>query len=224
MAFSLPRSMTTSFRRARIGSGAIQWQFLFCAWYCAKVFFDFDKSDLRPEAVPVLNTIADTVRLDPPDGAVLVAGHTDAVGSRAYNQRLGLKRAKAVPALARQGVGSAQVFVASFGKAVPIARNDRGGRARNRRVQFLFAAQPELLLSWLAQQHTDVGLPTAIGSLEPCKVAVEKIVYTPPPKITMPRPGPPTPVPEQGHADVVIRHSVADIELRTKVWEFRPPE
>lgn len=119
------------------------------------VFFEFDRSDLKPSAAPVLDTLADTLRRDPPDVTVFVAGHTDAIGTWDYHQRLGLKRA--------------QIFLVSFGKAVPIASNATPeGRARNRRVEFLFAAQPEPIAAWLARQRTIACLPRAQGTMDAC--------------------------------------------------------
>jgi outer membrane protein OmpA-like peptidoglycan-associated protein len=120
-----------------------------------RVFFDFNRDNLRPEADAILKTVAESLRLEPPDVTVFIAGHTDAVGAVDYNLDLGLRRAKAVAiALASRRVNRAQIFLVSFGKAVPIASNDSdAGRARNRRVEFLFAARPEPIAAWLANQR-----------------------------------------------------------------------
>ena len=129
--------------------------------FSERVFFDFNQDRLRPEADSILETVAESLRLEPPDVTVFIAGHTDAVGSVNYNLDLGLRRAKAVAvALATRGVNRAQVFLVSFGKAVPIASNESdAGRARNRRVEFLFAARPEPIAAWLANQRMMICTP-----------------------------------------------------------------
>ena len=57
------------------------------------VNFDFDKSTLRPDAVAILNEAIEILKRYP-DLKVEVAGHTDSVGTDAYNQRLSERRAK----------------------------------------------------------------------------------------------------------------------------------
>jgi outer membrane protein OmpA-like peptidoglycan-associated protein len=120
-----------------------------------RVFFDFDKEEVRPEAETVLKTIAASLQLEPPDVTVFIAGHTDAVGAANYNLQLGLRRSRAVArGLANAGIAMAQLYVVSFGEAVPVAGNDtEEGRARNRRVEFLFGARPEAIVSVLKEQN-----------------------------------------------------------------------
>lgn len=119
-----------------------------------RVLFDFSHWNLREEADGILSTIAASLRLEPPDVTVFIAGHTDSIGSAAYNLELGLKRARATAvSLVQLGVHQAQVFMVSFGKAVPIASNEtEEGRSRNRRVEFLFSARPEPIAAWLIKQ------------------------------------------------------------------------
>jgi outer membrane protein OmpA-like peptidoglycan-associated protein len=120
-----------------------------------RVLFDFNQAKVRPEAGQILDMIAASLRLEPPDVTVFIAGHTDAVGSVEYNLDLGLRRARAAAvSLVQEGVHQAQVFMVSFGKAVPVASNDTDeGRARNRRVEFLFSARPEPVAAWLVKQQ-----------------------------------------------------------------------
>jgi OOP family OmpA-OmpF porin len=71
---------------------------------------------------------------------VEVAGHTDAVGSDAYNQKLSERRAKSVASyLESKGVDPAHLApVIGYGKSKPIATNDTAeGRAQNRRVELI---------------------------------------------------------------------------------------
>ncbi|MBV9569927.1 MAG: OmpA family protein [Alphaproteobacteria bacterium] len=134
--------------------------------YSDKVFFDFNRDVLRAESAAVLDTVAKSLKLEPPDVTVFVAGHTDAVGSEEYNLGLGLRRAQAVAvALAARGLNRAQAYLVSFGKAVPLASNEtEEGRARNRRVEFLFAARPEPIAVILAHDRTCTPDQSARGN------------------------------------------------------------
>jgi outer membrane protein OmpA-like peptidoglycan-associated protein len=104
------------------------------------VNFDFDKADIRPDAEVVLDEaavlVADLLR-ECPGQSLSVEGHTDAIGSDAYNQSLSERRAAAVmDYLAGKGVSSAQLSAKGFGESAPIAANDTAdGRALNRRVE-----------------------------------------------------------------------------------------
>lgn len=119
-----------------------------------QVFFDFDKATVRPEAAQVLDLISESLRREPPDVALFVAGHTDAIGSDAYNTDLAMRRADAVAhALLDRGIGLSSIFRVSFGKTMPIDTNATDlGRQHNRRVEFLFAAKSEAAAVWLAKQ------------------------------------------------------------------------
>jgi hypothetical protein len=194
------------------------------------VFFDFGKAELKPEAYAILNTIAGSLRLEPPDVTVFVAGHTDAIGSVNYNMELGLRRAKAVAvALARIGVNNSQIFLISFGKAVPIDTNDtEDGRAHNRRVEFLFAARPEPIAAWLARQPFMTCTTDESRRGDNCPVdltfkAVSVSLVTTPADIALSKR--PAEV-DQGMQPktVVIGNKTVDIDLRHKIFDMRAPE
>ena len=76
---------------------------------------------------------------DKPDLRVSVEGHTDSVGSVAYNQTLSERRAKTVrDYLVSQGIDASRITTRGFGKSKPIASNDTAeGRAENRRVEII---------------------------------------------------------------------------------------
>lgn len=101
------------------------------------VLFDFNRSELKPEAAPILKAVADYLKTV--KDVYYVDGHADSVGSEAYNYELGLRRARAVvAALTGMGVSSDRLIARSFGKTRPIAPNDTdAGRARNRRVELI---------------------------------------------------------------------------------------
>ena len=107
------------------------------------VNFDFDKATLRPDAVSILNEAIEILKRYP-DLKVEVAGHTDSVGSDAYNQKLSERRAKTVyDYLTSNGVDAGRlVGPTGYGESRPIAPNTNPdgsdnpeGRAQNRRTE-----------------------------------------------------------------------------------------
>ena len=104
--------------------------------FAADAFFDFDKSVLKPEGKAKLDDL--TSKLQGMNLEVIIAvGHTDSVGSVAYNQKLSVRRAEAVKAyLVSKGIESNRVYTEGKGKSQPVADNKTAaGRAKNRRVE-----------------------------------------------------------------------------------------
>jgi outer membrane protein OmpA-like peptidoglycan-associated protein len=101
------------------------------------VLFDFDKSVLKPEGRAVADEVVASMKAHAQDTLVL-EGHTDNVGSDAYNMALGQRRADAVKSyMAEQGVAPERMEAKSFGESQPAVPNDSpGNRALNRRVVF----------------------------------------------------------------------------------------
>jgi outer membrane protein OmpA-like peptidoglycan-associated protein len=100
------------------------------------VTFAFDSANLNSQFYPVLDKVAAT--LAEYDKTVIeVAGHTDSVGSDAYNQQLSERRANSVAAyLSSHGVDRARMVTIGAGETHPVATNDTDeGRAQNRRVE-----------------------------------------------------------------------------------------
>jgi iron complex outermembrane receptor protein len=103
------------------------------------VFFDFNKSDLTPQAVSIVNQAA--ANAGPAHVTQLtVTGHTDTVGSDAYNMRLSRRRAESVAAqLEKDGIASSEIAIVAKGKRdllVPTA--DGVKEPQNRRVQIVY--------------------------------------------------------------------------------------
>ena len=107
------------------------------------VFFDFNKSDLTPQAVSIVNQAA--ANAGPAKVTQLtVTGHTDTVGSDAYNMRLSRRRAESVAAqLEKDGIPSSEIEIVAKGKRdllVPTA--DGVKEPQNRRVQIVYGGGP----------------------------------------------------------------------------------
>jgi OOP family OmpA-OmpF porin len=102
------------------------------------VNFDFDKSNIRPDAAVILD---EAVRIlgTGSGAAVSIEGHTDWIGTDAYNQGLSERRANSVMNyLVDHGVDASRLSTAGYGESRPIASNQtREGRALNRRVELL---------------------------------------------------------------------------------------
>jgi iron complex outermembrane receptor protein len=108
-----------------------------------QVFFDFNKSDLTPQAVTIVDTAAKNAG-PAKVTEIEVTGHTDTVGSDAYNMRLSRRRAESVAAeLEKMGIPSSEIALFAKGKKdllVPTA--DGVKEPQNRRVQIVFAGGP----------------------------------------------------------------------------------
>ncbi len=104
--------------------------------YAADAFFDFDKSVLKPEGKAKLDDLTSKVK-DINLEVIIAVGHTDSVGSDAYNQGLSVRRAEAVKAyLVSKGIEKNRVYTEGKGEKQPVADNKTSeGRAKNRRVE-----------------------------------------------------------------------------------------
>ncbi|MFA6068317.1 MAG: OmpA family protein [Janthinobacterium sp.] len=103
--------------------------------FASEALFDFDQSTLKPQGKAALDQLLG--QLTGMDLEVIVTvGHTDAVGSDAYNLKLSQRRAEAVKAyLVTQGVETNRVYTEGKGETQPVADNTTAaGRAKNRRV------------------------------------------------------------------------------------------
>jgi outer membrane protein OmpA-like peptidoglycan-associated protein/tetratricopeptide (TPR) repeat protein len=102
------------------------------------IYFDFDKATFKTESFTELNKVERMMR-ENPNMQVEIAGHTDYIGSAAYNMTLSQRRAEAVKDyLTKKGIDPRRVVAKGYGKTRPIASNDdeEEGRELNRRVEF----------------------------------------------------------------------------------------
>ena len=104
--------------------------------FAADAFFDFDKSVLKAEAKAKMDDLVaktSAVALE----VIIAVGHTDAVGTDGYNQKLSVQRSEAVKAyLVGKGVEKNRVYTEGKGEKQPVADNKTTeGRSKNRRVE-----------------------------------------------------------------------------------------
>jgi len=100
-----------------------------------RVFFDFDKFDLKPEAQATLKKQAGWLQKYP-SVAVTVEGHADERGTREYNLALGERRANSVKDyLSALGIARTRINIISYGKERPVALgHDEAAWSQNRRA------------------------------------------------------------------------------------------
>lgn len=107
-------------------------------WVVGEAFFDFDKSLVKPAAFDYLNLIVEELKTYP-QIKVRIQGHTDIIGTKAYNDALSIRRAQAVKTyLTNRGISGDRLTLEGFGFSKPEATNKTAeGRALNRRVEIV---------------------------------------------------------------------------------------
>lgn len=101
-----------------------------------EVYFEFDRSEVRPQFFDEIQEVADFMN-QYQDVVVELEGHTDSVGTEAYNQGLSQRRADAVRQVLidRFDIQGSRVSATGYGESQPVATNDTAaGRQQNRRV------------------------------------------------------------------------------------------
>ncbi|TYP65116.1 Outer membrane protein/peptidoglycan-associated(Lipo)protein [Pseudomonas sp. 9Ag] len=108
------------------------------------VKFDFDKATIRQDAYDDIEVLADFMK-QYDQTSTTVEGHTDSIGTDAYNQRLSMQRAESVrdALVNRYGVEANRLEAVGYGESRPVADNSTElGRAINRRVEASVEARP----------------------------------------------------------------------------------
>ena len=104
--------------------------------FAADALFDFDKAILKPEGKEKLDDLASKMQGINVE-VIIAVGHTDSVGSDAYNQKLSIRRAESVKAyLQAKGIEANRIYTEGKGESQPVDSNKTAaGRAKNRRVE-----------------------------------------------------------------------------------------
>jgi outer membrane protein OmpA-like peptidoglycan-associated protein len=115
----------------------------------ADVLFDFNKYTIRPAAVPTLEKVVQVIKTYP-GSQIRIEGHTDSVGSDAYNLKLSEQRANAVKGWVQKqgGIAAQRISTKGWGEAKPVVSNtkpdgtdDPQARQKNRRVEIVIKKQ-----------------------------------------------------------------------------------
>jgi len=99
--------------------------------------FKFGKKDLPDEAKAKIDEMIQKIKADPKGAYFEIAGYTDSIGSKEFNEKLGLERAEAVKKYLyeQHQIPLFKMNVISYGEANPVAENNtKAGREQNRRV------------------------------------------------------------------------------------------
>jgi outer membrane protein OmpA-like peptidoglycan-associated protein len=111
----------------------------------SQLLFDFGKSNLKESNKQDLQKLAETLK-QYPDTDLLIVGHTDDVGSNAFNKTLSKKRANAVSSYLNSfGIANSRLDVQGLGETQPVYTNDtEDNRAQNRRVEIAIYANEKM--------------------------------------------------------------------------------
>jgi len=103
-----------------------------------KIHFDFDKATIKKESYGILDDVANVLKANPNIKRVRIEGHTDSIGTDAYNQKLSERRANSVrDFLVSKGIDASRLEAVGYGESRPIDDNKTAaGRANNRRTEF----------------------------------------------------------------------------------------
>jgi len=106
------------------------------------IFFDFNKSEIRPEYLDIITQHGRYLAQNP-TGRARLEGHTDERGSREYNIALGEARAKTIARMLQlQGVSSAQLRSVSYGEELPVdPAHTEAAWDKNRRVNIIYEVE-----------------------------------------------------------------------------------
>ena len=120
-------------------------------------FFDTARSKMRPEADKIVDIVAQSLRKEPPDVALFIAGHADKRGGQDYNEALSIDRANSIAEeIYLKGINFSSIWRIGFGEDMPLnIEENEMAHSINRRVEFLFAAKPTALAVWLSIQQLD---------------------------------------------------------------------
>lgn len=140
-----------------------------------KVYFDYDKADLRDDAVRVLDEAVKSLQKNP-DASILITGNCDIRGTEKYNEKLGKQRGAAVKEyMDNHGISQDRIRIISRGKLDAIAPvTDLVGMAKDRNAQFMVAVVEEVNIPYPGKPEETVTEGEAVTQVGENKYLVEK--------------------------------------------------
>lgn len=114
-----------------------------------KIYFDYDKANLRDDAIKILHSAVGTLKRNP-EASILVTGNCDRRGSEAYNEKLGRHRGEAVKKfMLDNGIAEERIKIISRGKLDAVAPlTDLVGMQKDRNAHFVIAEVEEVMLPY----------------------------------------------------------------------------
>ena len=114
-----------------------------------KIYFDFDRADLRDDAIPILENAVRTLNKNP-EADILITGNCDRRGPEAYNLKLGKRRGESVRQfMINKGISDSRIRIISRGKLDAVAPiNDIVGMQKDRNAQFMIAEVVEVMIPY----------------------------------------------------------------------------
>ena len=104
------------------------------------ILFDYNSDVIKAESYSILQNYADVLQSELPQAVLVIAGHTDNIGSDAFNVDLSKRRAAAVKAflIGNYQIDENRLIIHPYGEGQPLASNDTPeGQTQNRRVEFV---------------------------------------------------------------------------------------
>jgi len=111
-----------------------------------EIQFDTNRTNIKPQYLGRLKEVADFMKTYPKTKAA-IEGHTDSVGSAAYNEKLSRRRAESVRdyLIRNFNISPNRLTAKGFGEKRPVASNDtEEGRRKNRRIEAVLTAEEEM--------------------------------------------------------------------------------
>ncbi len=129
-----------------------------------KIYFDYNKMELRDDAKAILTKAVETLRRNP-ETSILITGNCDVRGSETYNLKLGKQRAETVQNfMLEHNVPQEKVKIISRGKLDAVAPlNDLVGMQKERNAQFLIAEVEEVMIPQPSELSLEEAKPIEEG-------------------------------------------------------------
>jgi outer membrane protein OmpA-like peptidoglycan-associated protein len=129
-----------------------------------KIYFDYDKSELRGDARKILEQAVWTLKHNPA-ASILITGNCDIRGSEKYNEKLGHRRADTVKQfMIDNGIPESNIKIVSRGKLDAIASvTDIVGMQKDRNAQFMIAEVEEVMIPYTGEEPAEISDATKVG-------------------------------------------------------------